>query len=470
MLGFASGCGDEAESDFMDEPIASSAEAVSSYRGHYFPWPAGQTASVLQRDGTSHENQVDFNIPGTVCASKSGTVVFVKQSSTHTGCGDLSCWQKANLVVIQHDSGEYSWYYHLAPWSVPVQVGSYVSAGTKIGIEGTTGFSTTPHLHFMVSTGHNPWTNPSDPNVAPWATDIVSIDFGETPWTSVSGNQVSQNGTDVSVVSNSSGTIEVLVHGQDNVLYRQQLSNGAWQGSWTSMGGVLTSAPDADSWGSNHRAMALRGITNEVWYLRWNATNGWGSFTSLGTPDGSATSDPSVVAREQGTLDVFVRGGNQELWRKTWASGAWGAWTSLGGTLVGGIDAMSWGTGHSDVFALGTDGNIYHRYLNNGVWYDWTPMGQPPSGVGSDTAAVCKTTNACHLFVRGKDRQLYARDYNGVWGDWYSLQGVLTSGPDAVSWGSGHAEVWARGLSNNLFRRVWQSNTWGAWQDMGSTP
>jgi murein DD-endopeptidase MepM/ murein hydrolase activator NlpD len=466
----ALGCGGEADPDPIDGPTASTA-APLNVTGHYFPWPAGQTATVIRTDEAGHMSQVDFNIPGTVCASKPGKVVFVKQSSD-SGCNDLSCWEQANVVVIQHDSGEYSWYYHLVYQSVPVQVGTYVSAGTRIGTEGATGFADMVHLHFMVSTSIPAWTDPTDPNRAPWPTGITKVDFIEKPWANLSAgsSQVSQNGTDISVTSASAGSIELYVHGQDNMLYRRTWSNNAWQTVWEQMGGVLTSAPDADSWSVNHREVIVRGLTNEVWSQRWN-TSSWVGFTSLGLPGGGATSDPSVAARADGMLDVYVRGADNALWRKPFSNGSWGAWISMGGTLVGGVDAMSWGANHTDVFALATDGNLYHRYIDKqGAWRDWTPMGQPAGGIGSDSAAVCTAYNTCFLFVRGKDRQIWGRNYTGVWGNWYPLGGTLTSGPDAVASGSS-VEVWARGVNNNVYRRTkTAAGAWTAWQDMGSTP
>lgn len=191
---------------FPDDLIDESTRAFFSLpeiNGLFFseyklPWPVGQTARVSKKDGSGHENQVDFVInSGVVYASKPGTVVFVKESSNYS-CPYLYCWQYANMVVIQHSASEYSWYVHLAYNSVEVSVGDTVGFGKKIGIQGTTGYSSGDHLHFMTSTGHTDWTDPGLPWAAPWANPggIIPVDFIEVPWNNivVGGTYASQNG------------------------------------------------------------------------------------------------------------------------------------------------------------------------------------------------------------------------------------------------------------------------------------
>ncbi|MFF4242945.1 peptidoglycan DD-metalloendopeptidase family protein [Streptomyces sp. NPDC001822] len=56
-----------------------------------------------------------------------------------------------NEVVIQHSDGMYSQYAHLS--SLEVSAGQTVTGGQQIGLSGTTGNSTGPHLHFEVRTG-----------------------------------------------------------------------------------------------------------------------------------------------------------------------------------------------------------------------------------------------------------------------------------------------------------------------------
>ncbi|MFJ9848762.1 M23 family metallopeptidase [Streptomyces sp. NPDC101150] len=93
-----------------------------------------------------HSGQ-DFVVPtGTqVHAVHHGTVV----KAGPWGGGDGPAY--GNAVVIQHENGTYTQYAHLS--QIQVQVGQQVVTGQQIGLSGSTGNSTGPHLHFEVRTG-----------------------------------------------------------------------------------------------------------------------------------------------------------------------------------------------------------------------------------------------------------------------------------------------------------------------------
>jgi hypothetical protein len=57
-----------------------------------------------------------------------------------------------NHVIIKVGSGIYLLYGHLKPQTVAVHVGQQVKVGQQIGLIGTSGNSSTPHLHFQVIT------------------------------------------------------------------------------------------------------------------------------------------------------------------------------------------------------------------------------------------------------------------------------------------------------------------------------
>src|SRR5215203_1358550 len=91
------------------------------------------------RSGHLHQG-LDFPVPyGTpVEAAGVGTVTFAGYNAGGFG----------NLVVVQHRLGYTTWYAHLS--SITTSVGAAVEGGTQIGLVGSTGYSTGPHLHFEV--------------------------------------------------------------------------------------------------------------------------------------------------------------------------------------------------------------------------------------------------------------------------------------------------------------------------------
>ena len=64
-----------------------------------------------------------------------------------------------NAVLIKHGNGYLTHYGHMSV--ITVKAGQTVTAGAKIGEEGSTGHSTGPHLHFEVHQGT--YKNPIEP-------------------------------------------------------------------------------------------------------------------------------------------------------------------------------------------------------------------------------------------------------------------------------------------------------------------
>ena len=73
-----------------------------------------------------------------IYAAKAGTVIVSEYSSSY-----------GHYVVISHGSGNTTLYGHMS--SRKVSVGKYVNQGDVIGITGSTGNSTGPHLHFEIT-------------------------------------------------------------------------------------------------------------------------------------------------------------------------------------------------------------------------------------------------------------------------------------------------------------------------------
>lgn len=101
---------------------------------------------------------VDIALPiGTdIAAARAGTVIFVKDDYAFGGARSYFL-DKANAVYVAHDDGTYAVYAHLLMGSAVVKAGQKVQKGEVLAQSGTSGYSTGPHLHFVIrrNTGFN---------------------------------------------------------------------------------------------------------------------------------------------------------------------------------------------------------------------------------------------------------------------------------------------------------------------------
>ncbi|NNF32915.1 MAG: M23 family metallopeptidase [Saprospiraceae bacterium] len=93
---------------------------------------------------------LDFDMPegDTICAARGGIVIRTIDHFTENGGKELK--DKANQVVVLHDDGTMAFYVHLLHRGVLVEAGDTIRKGQIIGLSGNTGYSTKPHLHFVV--------------------------------------------------------------------------------------------------------------------------------------------------------------------------------------------------------------------------------------------------------------------------------------------------------------------------------
>ncbi len=93
---------------------------------------------------------VDFALPrGTpVLAARAGTVMQVVDGHPEAGPAPVR-GAPANLVRILHEDGSMAVYGHLQA-GIVVRQGQRVEAGQHLGASGNSGYSTAPHLHFVV--------------------------------------------------------------------------------------------------------------------------------------------------------------------------------------------------------------------------------------------------------------------------------------------------------------------------------
>ena len=305
-------------------------------------------------------NAIDYEI---VVYGAGGEPIAAAASGTAKPC-PFDFDGAGNYMVIDHGNGHRTRYLHLRDPALPSN-GQIVSRGDVIGYEGSTGFTDPPgfnHLHFETRHAATTFTCGFD------GTAVDPYDSATYMWTT-NPPQSCPGG-------------------------------GPWSG-WGSLGGSLTSAPAAVSWGCNR-------------------------------------------------LDVFALGANNDLVHKS-LDGTWSGWETLGGSLTSTPAAVTWGANRLDVFALGASNDLVHQSWD-GAWSGWETLG---GCVSAAPSAVSWGADRLDVFVRGCDNALYWNAWDGTWSGWQNLGGVLASAPAVVSWAPNRLDIFALGAGNDLVHQSW---------------
>ncbi len=73
----------------------------------------------------------------------------IKEDYHHSGTSKFFA-DKANHVAVVHDDGTYAIYAHILPDSTVVKPGERVEPGDRLARSASSGYSTGPHLHFVI--------------------------------------------------------------------------------------------------------------------------------------------------------------------------------------------------------------------------------------------------------------------------------------------------------------------------------
>jgi murein DD-endopeptidase MepM/ murein hydrolase activator NlpD len=138
------------EAEALTEKIKQLTASSGEYVGGIWQWPAPASKTLTSYYGWrihpvygtwKYHSGIDIaaSNASNVVAAASGKVIL---SQWYGGYGEC--------IMIDHGGGLVSLYGHMLSGSRKVSVGDYVSAGQVIGLVGSTGVSTGPHLHFEV--------------------------------------------------------------------------------------------------------------------------------------------------------------------------------------------------------------------------------------------------------------------------------------------------------------------------------
>ncbi|WP_417199617.1 M23 family metallopeptidase [Bizionia sp.] len=143
-----------------------SGSATYNYGDHYLkdyekeypyvlPFNKGEAYMLSQgyngKSSHANENALDFSMPiGTpILAVRGGLVVEVVDKFSKN-CTTQDCKEFNNKVIIYHDDGTFAEYTHIKQKGAKVKKGDVVEKNQFIAESGNVGWSTGPHLHFVV--------------------------------------------------------------------------------------------------------------------------------------------------------------------------------------------------------------------------------------------------------------------------------------------------------------------------------
>ncbi|MFT4217917.1 MAG: C1 family peptidase [Micropruina sp.] len=239
-----------------------------------------------------------------------------------------------------------------------------------------------------------------------------------------------------------------------------KLPAGTAFSGWEDLAGILTSRPQAASWGTNRIDVVARGTDCAVWHRAWDGSS-WRAWESLG---GVIHDAPAISSWGNGRLDIFGTGTDHQLHHR-WFQGGWSNWESLGGLLTSEPAAVSWGPNRIDVFARGTDFALWHLWWDGTAWRGWESLG---GYLTSAPTVASWGPNRLDVFAAGGDSAMWHLWWDGTaWRGWESLGGVITEAPGAVSWGPNRVDVFARGTNSHMFHKAWNGTRWLDWADLG---
>lgn len=204
----------------------------------------------------------------------------------------------------------------------------------------------------------------------------------------------------------------------------------------------------------------IRGGDGQIYAQYWNGT-AWSGYTSIGS---GMASDPALIVNS-GALSVFARGNDGQIYTKYNNGSGWSSWASLGSTTMRGNPRVIQYGSEVDVFALGADNHPYkNTWQPSSGWGGWSSLG---NYMDSFPQPVVHGSNLS-VVMRGGDNAVYIDTWNGSsWSGWGSLGGVVSGNPDALLYGTQLDVLVNTPTVNKIYMNTWNGSSWGGWADHG---
>lgn len=114
-----------------------------------FGWPRNSRITATFGDRRTFNGKLASQHYGLDLSGRTGAPIYAANAGTVVMARD--CHASGQTVIIHHGANLYSLYFHLS--KMHVTVGQKLRRGHKIGLVGSTGRSTGPHLHWSMKVG-----------------------------------------------------------------------------------------------------------------------------------------------------------------------------------------------------------------------------------------------------------------------------------------------------------------------------
>jgi hypothetical protein len=289
------------------------------------------------------------------------------------------------------------------------------------------------------------------------------------------------DGSSVSLRSRrTNSSISLYIHGSTGALYHKYHdADQVWTGSpnsWKAIGTrIVTSQPTVVSYDglTDDIFFLAQGTYNTIQHVRWTNTTGWSSFENLG--GGNMQFVPAAASWDGKRIDVFAVGlESNHLFHTFWNGSSWAIFDGkpstledLGGFCTSSPVAVARTEGVLDVFSRGGDGGLWHLSYN-GTWSSWTLISGEKK-ILAQPDVISWDANRFDIFAWGSDNSLLTRSFNATTGEWTPHNGFeqigsgLSGPPKALSDATGSMHVFAYGQSNSIVWKHWNISDGGEW-------
>jgi len=267
------------------------------------------------------------------------------------------------------------------------------------------------------------------------------------------GTPVGENVQAASYGAATPSLISVVV-GVEGGLYWSGLFTDAWS-NWQSLSGASPSSPGLCASGPGTVELVVRGYDNNVYHKSFSM-GAW-STTWDHNPTGVTIDTPlCIVLGDQ--LHVIVRGVTSGLWdttfnltSRTWASG----WIGLGADTPSMPALVPLPNSAVTLVVRGFDNGIYSSSFTKGAWTkQWTLFDNPARAATIASPAAAFDGNIVHIVVRGTDSGLYENVLNCCGNfNWTHLNGSSPIAPALVSADDGTMHLVVRGFDNTVYEK-----------------